>query len=855
MSKMEKSSKLHPLLAKKLVERFTVFDDEFNIGDTLQDLYMYKHETEGRRKANLWYWRQVLFSIPKHILSRFIWSVVMFKNYLKITVRDIIRHKGYSSIHIVGLAVGMACFLLITMWVMDELSYDRFHEDVDNIYQAMVHLEKNTSQRFPNIPYPFAPEVEEKIPEVVETVRLEGMGRILLSNQNDKFYEPNMIVVDPTFFKLFSFQLLQGNPASALANPFSVVITETMAKKYFPDQDPMGQVLRMNNQNDLIITGIVKDVKNNSTILFDFIAPLELRMLLLQRRQDHWGRFSTTTFLKLRPDCNIENVKMKAAYLLNEHLLKQGQLLEKNVVTLLPFAERYFFFVRDKTYIYLFSTVAFFILMIACCNFINLSTARSSIRMKEIGLRKVTGASRGKLVVQFLSESVVQSCIAVVFSFLIVIVLFPVFNHLTGKELVFNLPFVITIFIILAVFIGIAGGIYPSLILSALHPASVLKGPLASLRKGLNPRRALVVVQFSLTISLIIGTMIIHRQMEYIRKKDIGYEKEHMIRIAMPNNNNYHLLKNELFQKGDYPGITGTLVNLPYFNWTEYGAIKWEGKDPKLNVGIGSNIVDFNFTETMEIELVEGRGFSSGLLTDINSTCLVNEEMVKLMGLDKGVGASIKYGSQDLKIIGVMKNFHFKPLRNLVEPLILRLNPNSVRSMLIRIKSENISSSLMTIKRTWQNIIPSSPLEYNFLDEEFDRAYKNFERMGLLIDSFTLLAVFIACIGLFGLTSFSIQQRTKEIGIRKVVGASVFKLVLLLMKAFIKCVLIANLIAWPIAYFSLNNLLQDFAYKTEINIWLFIFSSVLAIVIAFLTVSYQTIKAAVANPVDSLRYE
>jgi len=666
-----------------------------------------------------------------------------------------------------------------------------------------------------------------------------------------------MRVVDPSFFKMFSFQLLQGNPATALANPFSVVISETMAKKYFSDEDPMGQVLRMNNQHDLIITGIVKDVEKNSTLQFDFIAPLELRKILSNRRQDHWGRFSTTTFLKLRPDCNIENVKIKAADLLNEHLLKQGQFIEKNVVTLLPFTERHFSFDTDEVYIYIFSTVAFFILTIACCNFINMSTARSSTRMKEIGVRKVSGANRGKLVVQFLSESVIQSFIAVIFSFIIVIIFLPVFNNLTGKELVFNLPFVIAIFIGLAFFVGIAGGIYPALILSAFHPALVLKGHLTSQRKGVNLRRLLVVIQFSLSIALILGTLIIHRQMEYIRNKDIGYDKEHMIRISMPNNSNedYKLLKNELLQKEDFSGITGTLVNLPYFNWTEYGAIRWEGKDPDLNVGIGSNVVDYNFTETMKIDIVEGRGFSSVLLSDIGNACLVNEEMVKLMGLDKGVGASITYGSQNLQIIGVMKNFHFKPLINLVDPLILRLNPDRVRSMLIRIKSENISSSLSTIKRTWEGILPTAPLEYSFLDEDLDRAYKNFERIGQLINSFTILAVFIACIGLFSLTSFSIEQRTKEIGVRKVIGASVYRLVFLLMKEFMKCVLIANVIAWPIAYFSLNNLLQEFAYRTEINIWTFVFSAVLAITIAILTVSYQTIKAAVANPVDSLRYE
>ena len=337
---MKKLPTYPPLLAKKLLVRFACYDDEFNIVDTLHELYLQRHETYGKRKADFWYWGQVLWSIPKSIHTTLIWRFIMLKNYLTIAARNILRHKRYSFLHIVGLAVGMACCLLLTLWVIDELGYDRFHEDANNIYQVIVHLEKNPSQKFPNIPYPFAPGIEENIPEVIEAVRLEGMGRMLLSNQNRMFYESSIIAVDPSFFNMFSFQLLHGNSANALSTPFSIVISERMAKKYFSDKDPMGQVLRMNNQNALIVTGVIKDVEKNSTLQFDFIAPLDLRTILSNRRQDHWGRFSTTTFLKLRPDCNIENVKSKAADLHNENLSKQGQLFEKNMVTLLPFTEK-----------------------------------------------------------------------------------------------------------------------------------------------------------------------------------------------------------------------------------------------------------------------------------------------------------------------------------------------------------------------------------------------------------------------------------------------------------------------------------------------------------------------------------
>jgi ABC-type antimicrobial peptide transport system permease subunit len=827
-----------------------------SVGDFREE-FLEIYQSSGPFKANLWYWMQIAKSIPSFIRNKCHWRIVMINNYLKIAFRNIKRHKGFSFINIAGLSIGMTCSILILLYVQSELSYDKFHKNADNIYQVWAHLEKNTDRQFYALPLPLASAIKDKLPEIIDTTRYEAMGSVFLGYQNRKFYEPSMLAADPSFFKMFSFPFSQGNPNSALKDAFSIVISEATARKYFSNEDPIGKVLRMDNQHELTVTGVIKNVPINSTLQFDFVVPLELKILIQERRSDHWGAFSTPTFVELRENCNIDELNIKIADLLNERLLKRGQLWDKNIISMLPFVGRYFHFYTDKTYIYIFSVIAFIILIIACINFMNLTTARSANRAKEVGVRKVVGAFRRNLIVQFLGESLLLSFTSVIFSFLLVFLFLPVFNSLVGKELVFNRPLVLLVFVGLALFTGIAGGSYPALFLSAFRPIKVMNGYLKSDLRRINLRRLLVVIQFSLSIMLIAGTGIVHKQIDYLKNRNIGYDKEHIVRISMrgESSNYYKVFKNELLHDKRILGVTGSAFALPYFYHKEGGGVDWEGKDPNIKVGVCANLVDYDFTEALKIDIVEGRGFSREFPSDVREACLVNEEMVKLMELESVDGASIRYYSREIKIIGVMKNFHFKPLRNLIEPLILRLDPERVRSVFIRIHPENISSSLAFIEKTWKRTIPMFPFEFSFLEETMGRTYLNLERTGKLISSFAILAVFIACLGLFGLASFMAEQRTKEIGIRKVIGASVSNIILLLMKEFIKCVLIANIIAWPIAYYFMNRWLENFPYRSKFGLDILIFSATLTFIIALLTVSYQSIRAATANPVDSLRYE
>jgi len=846
-----------PHLGKAILWLFLDDVDYYQAVGDFEETYRYKVQTGGRAKANRWFWFLFFKSLPGFISDSIYWRGVMIANYLKIAFRNIKRHKGYSFINIAGLAIGMTCSILILLYVQSELSYDKFHKNADNIYQVWAHLEKNTGRQFYSMPLPLASAIKDKLPEIIDATRCEAMGSVFLSYQNRKFYESSMLAADPSFFKMFSFPFSQGNPNSALEDAFSIVISEAMARKYFSNEDPIGKVLSMDNQHELTVTGVIKNVPINSTLQFDFVVPLELKILIQERRSDHWGAFSTRTFVELREDCNIGELNIKIANLLNERLLKRGQLLDKNIVSMLPFAGRYFHFFTDKTYIYIFSVIAFIILMIACINFMNLTTARSATRAKEVGVRKVAGAYRRNLIIQFLEESLFLSFTSVIFSFLLVFLFLPVFNSLVGKELVLNRPLVLLVFVGLALFTGIAGGSYPALFLSAFRPIKVMNGYLKSdLRRG-NLRRLLVVIQFSLSIILIAGTVIVHKQIDYLKNRNIGYDKEHIVRISMRGESSkyYKVLKNELLHDERILGVTGSAFALPYFYHKEGGGVDWEGKDPNNKVGVCANLVDYDFTETLKIDIVEGRGFSREFPSDVREACLVNEEMAKLMELESVDGASIRYYSREIKIIGVMKNFHFKPLSNLIEPLILRLDPEEIGSVFIRIHPENISSSLAFIEKTWKRTIPMFPFEFSFLEEAMGRTYLNLERTGKLISSFAILAVFIACLGLFGLASFMAEQRTKEIGIRKVIGASVSNIILLLMKEFIKCVLIANIIAWPIAYYFMNRWLENFPYRSKFGLDILIFSATLTFIIALLTVSYQSIKAATANPVDSLRYE
>ena len=773
----------------------------------------------------------------------------MLKNYLKITLRNMIRYKGYSFITIFGLAIGITCCMLIFLWIQDELGYDRFHTDNLNIYQVLSHTDiKNIAVT----PVLLGPTLKDKYPEIVETTRYHWFFSGTTFKYEDKqFIEKGVRLADPSFFTVFSFPFLKGNPETALEDPYSIVISETIAKKYFAEKDPIGHILTMNNQHDFTVTGVVKNVPNNSTLRFDMVIPMQFRIQTEKTWYTNWDNLFVFTFIKLHDHCTADNINAKIA-----HIAEEKTKGKRVTLSVLPFNERHFFFYSDKMYVYIFATIAIFILMIAGFNYMNLATARSVKRAKEIGMRKVNGASRKHIIVQFLGESLFISLAALVLSLTFLSLLLPLFNTLTEKEMVLNYTFILPVSIGLTLVTGIVAGSYPAFFLSSFQLSKILGGNLKSGAKGSVLRKILVVSQFMISIVLIMGMMVVHKQLHYFRNKNPGYEREHMVSIPMSGGSEkyYQRFKTELLRDAKIRGVSGTAAALPHVHW-QIDAFHWEGKDPGKKISINYNAIDFDFVETLKIKLLKGRSFSRKLDSEASNPFLINQEMEKLMGMKSAVGTTLRYGEESGKIMGVMENFHFLPYSQHIEPLIIHLKPKSVDNLLIRIPPDNISESLGFIKQTWEKIIPLHPFQYSFLDESFERSFSDVEKTGHLLNSFAVLAVIISCLGLLGLVSFSAEERTKEIGIRKILGASVSGIVLLLNKELSRCIAIATLIAWPFGYFAMNHWLMNFAYRTRIGIFIFILSSALAFIIALITVSYQTLRAANFNPVDSLRYE
>jgi len=786
----------------------------------------------------------------------------MIKNYIKIALRNIKKHKGYSFINITGLAIGMASCLLITIWVLDELSYDKFHENAATLYR--VEEDQDYSGKIFHVvvtPYPLAPALKDEIPEIIDATRYVYAGGLLFRYGDKAFFEDNIRAVDPSFFQMFTFLFLKGDKNTALNSPYSLVLSEKIAEKYFSDENPVGKLISVNNTHEFTVTGVMKNIPHNSSLQFETIIPYEF-LKKTGKTNEEFGSNSILTFIQLQKDIAAEKVKEKIFGFIRKRIPESVTSLLLMPYTRIHLHE-YFGYTKEPgaiQYVYIFSIIALFVLLIACINFMNLSTARSANRAKEVGLRKVVGASKGHLIRQFFGESVLFSFIALVFAVIIVNFLLHAFSTLAAKELswkVTGIGSVLVGLLLITLFTGLVAGSYPSLFLSSFQPVKVLKGDVKSGAGGSRFRKILVVVQFSLSILLIIGTIVVYKQLNYMKNKKLGWDKEHLVYIPLRTDDikkSYEVLKTELAKDPRVLGITGT-DQLPSYISSNAGGADWEGKDPNQQVLIGFNAVDFGFIEALKIEMREGRSFSRDFPSDLSKAFIVNEEVAKIMGKESVVGERFSFIGRQGSIIGVMKNFHYQPVQSKIEPLSITISPDNIRYILIRIPPESISASLKYIENTWKRIIPNYPFEYRFLDENFDRMYRAEERMGSLLKYFAVLAVFIACLGLFGLASFTAEQRTKEIGVRKVLGAGVSQITILLCREFLMLVLLANVIAWPAAYLVMKNWLKSYAYRTSLDLFTFAAAMAAALVIAFLSVSFQAIRAATANPVDSLRYE
>jgi ABC-type antimicrobial peptide transport system permease subunit len=819
------------------------------IGDVEED-YKDIRSQRGTFQAKCWAWYQVLISLPPFIKSYVYWRITMIKNYLKIAFRVFKKHKGYSFINITGLAVGIACCVLILLWIQDELSFNRFHNNYKEIYRTTLNLEGRWTG---SSPWALAPILKREYPEIQLATRYRE-NEILFTHE-DKSFNEDTAFVDTDFFEIFTFPLVKGSQETPLPTLDSVVITERTAKKYFGNADPLGKTLTANNSTKFTVTGTIKNVPTNSTLTFDILASVKL---FGEEKLNTWA-LESGSFILLQENASPDSLSEKISGITMEY----DKRTNKKVITgIQPLSRMHLYSLQgggNIIYIYIFSTIALFILLTACINFMNLSTARGSTRAKEVGLRKVVGAQRQHVINQFYGESLLLSFISLLIAIVLVYLFLPAFNNLAQKSMRLDLgnnPPILLGLLGITLFTGIISGSYPAMFLSSFRPSNVIKGTHFTHTSKSLLRKVLVVTQFSIAIVLIIGTIVTAKQLNYIRNKELGFNRQHVISLPMNPvlRESYEAFKNEALNHHSIIHVTSA-QNRP----TQVGNINpvyWEGRGPEQYEVIKFITCDHDYIKTFEMEMAQGRDFSRDFPSDLQNY-IVNEETAKLMGFENPVGKLFSIWQNEGQIIGVVKNFHSRPLHNEIEPLVLTLAQNDwgPNYVFLRIGPENISQTLDDLAKTWKKFAPNYPFEFQFLDEAFEQQYRTDQRTGTIFRYFAILAIFISSLGIFGLAAFTAEQRTKEIGIRKVLGSSISGIVSLISREFVLLLTLANVIAWPIAYFLMKRMLNNYAYRTNITLWIFLIAGALAYSIALLTVSFQAFKAARTDPARALRYE
>lgn len=792
----------------------------------------------------------------------------MIKNYFLIAFRSLRKHLSYSLINVFGLSLGLATCLLLVTWIKHELSYDKFHEKADRIYRGCLEYSfGGQTSKTPVSPTALLPAMQKNFAEVETGVRIYNASAykaFILRHDDKLFQERGFTYADSTFFQVFSFPLLKGNPDKALTEPNTVILTRSMAKKYFNSEDIIGKTIQVNNDTEYSITGLMEDVPANSTLKFDFIASFSS---LPASRETIWWTANYETYVVLAPETN-------AAALFN----KTNELVKKELASDLTNPGDYvtynFFqlndiylhsgLASDIQYIYIFGSIALLVLFIACINYINLATARAADRAKEVGIRKVVGALRNQLFVQFISESVILTFVALGVAFMIAKINLPLFNQITGKQFdssVFFEPQFLLASAGAAVIIAMLAGAYPAFAITAFKPVRVLKGNFKTSGKGIWLRQSLVVTQFSISIILIIGTIVVLNQLSFIQNKKLGYSKDKIVMIPLDQQTKkvYNTLKAEILRSGVATHVARAIESPTQINGSY--SLKLPGSSNQIGVLVRANAVDPDFIPALNMEVIAGRNFTENdyMRMEKDTVCsfVLNESTVEQLGLtnENAIGTTIDMNNRKGEIIGVVKDFHFAPLQQQIAPLILFTESYQLSTIFIKLKDGDTHKQIANLKSIAATVIPNRPFEYTFLDEEYNAMYANEERMSIVSTTFATLTIIIACLGLFGLVSFSAAQKTKEIGIRKVMGASAAGIVLLITKDFARLVIIAILIAIPVAYWLMEGWLNDFAYRTDLSVWPFAAAALLAIVIAFGTASFQAIRAALINPVDTLRSE
>ena len=793
----------------------------------------------------------------------------MFKNHITVAIRTLLRHKVYSFVNISGLAVGIACCMLIMLFVQDELSYDQFHKNADQIYRVLWNARYGDNEwTIPIVSVPISETLKERYPEVAHSTRLRR-GSQTIRRESNYVIEKNFYYAERSFFDVFTVPFIAGDPTTALNAPNAVILTEQSAQRYFPNLDPMGQTLELNDGKSLQVTGVVKAFPPQSHFYFDFLAPLKT-LPIIERRKSDWGSATVYTYLMLKDGASASELQTKFTAYVREHILSKRSSQPGDYTNYLiqPLTDihlhsnlRYEITSNSNImYIYIFSLIAIFVLLLACINFVNLSTARSSTRAREVGVRKALGSHRSQLIRQFFSESTI--CVA--FSSLLAIGMcelgLPLLNSLANKHLTMGsllAPHVLIGLFALIIVVGLLSGLYPALYLSSFWPVTALKGHITSGKTHL--RNGLVVLQFCISISLLVGTLVVRNQLHFAQNKHLGFDKEHVL-ILQGVPRTLATTKQAMTFRDQFetlPQVATASLNTDVPGRT-FDSMLFVPEQPANyeETSLTYTLVDEKYVEVLNLKIVEGRNFSpTEHATDV-SAFLVNQSAVKALGWQTALGKKlrIRYGIEG-PIIGVVSDFHIGSLKQEIKPLVLPYLYRFPMYIAIRLHPGNVAEAISAVEGIWKNFAPNQPFSYTFLDQDYARLYHREQQMSHIFQIFSGLAIFIACLGLFGLVAFTTQQRTKEIGIRKILGASVSNILYLLSKDFLKLVLIANLIAWPIAYYAMNQWLQSFAYRINLGISTFILSGLIALLIALLTVSYQAIKAARANPVEALRYE
>ena len=859
-----------PALAKFILKRMSLYYERHSIIEDFEITYQKIRKTEGFLKANTWCWMSVIRSAVEYIKLIVRWRIAMFKNYLKIALRTLRRNKSYSFINIAGLSIGLACTLLILLWVQYEFSFDRFHSNYDNLYRVVTEFERgNRKMTETMVPVPLGDELKNFYPEITHAAIFTEYSQFRVEAGGKTGFNQQVGFTEPDFFEMFSFQLVSGDPKTCLKDKNSIVITEESAAYYFGDKNPMGETILFDNEKfPLRVTGVIKDPPDNSHIQFKMLVPIGPGFGVIGGKDlASWESNVWGLYVQARKDINVTAFTDKIAELYKTHHVDKTKYAKKIRSRLQPFKDIHMrsdvdfdssnHYMMDIKYVYIFLSIAVVVFIIACFNFMCLATARSAKREKEVGIRKVSGAFKTDLIKQFMSESFLLVIIAFVFALGLVHLFLPTLNEISGKEINFallNKRHILISVCLVTIVTGLFSGIYPSLYLSSLQPISLFqRNSLSGGKKGISFRKLLVTFQYFFTIVLLFVSLVLFKQINFIETKDLGFNPDNVVTLDSPGDiDHFEAVKNELL---NHPNVISVTQGIrPSLRDQGHAAhnVDWDGNEADFELGFDWLAVSYDYDKTFNLTLKEGRFFSEEHPMD-TANFILNETAVKAMNIKDPIGIKFRFNKTEGEIIGVVNDFHFSSLRRKIKPLFLVYT--KYFGLSVKIRPENQEETIKHLSAVWKQFEPEEPFRYSFFDERLKRMYQNERKSKMLMKYFTFLTVVIFFMGLFGLIGYMSQQRTKEIGIRKVLGASTSHITTMIFKDFMQLLITASVFSFPIGYYIGTKWLENFAYRINLSLWMFALIFVFIFAFSYIIVSFQTIKVARLNPSETLRYE